>query len=143
MTSAPPCPPTCNAGSAAQMWRNTMAHFLGLGLTHYPLLAGTDEHMADLLGWTLADPDIPAEVKDPANWSASMRAEWDADGGVAAAAHHRKLLVENLSRCREELDHFAPDVVLVWGETPEKNSPEKSPPAVLRAGLRRCRSQSV
>ena len=37
-----------------------MAHFLGLGLTHYPLLAGTDERMADLLRWTLADPDIPA-----------------------------------------------------------------------------------
>ena len=36
-----------------------MAHFLGLGLTHYPLLAGTDEHMADLLRWTLTDPDIP------------------------------------------------------------------------------------
>ena len=42
-----------------------MAQFLGLGLTHYPLLAGTDEHMADLLRWTLADPDIPAEAKDP------------------------------------------------------------------------------
>ena len=42
-----------------------MAHFLGLGLTHYPLLAGTDEHMADLLRWTLTDPDIPAEAKDP------------------------------------------------------------------------------
>ncbi len=33
-----------------------MAHFLGLGLTHYPLLAGTDEHMASLLRWTLNDP---------------------------------------------------------------------------------------
>ena len=48
-----------------------MAHFLGLGLTHYPLLAGTDEHMADLLGWTLADPDIPREAKDPVNWSSA------------------------------------------------------------------------
>jgi len=38
-----------------------MAHYLGLGLTHYPLLAGTDEHMADLFRWTLADPDIPAD----------------------------------------------------------------------------------
>ena len=53
-----------------------MAQFLGLGMTHYPLLAGTDEHMASLLRWTLADPDIPAEAKDPVNWSAAMRAEW-------------------------------------------------------------------
>ena len=93
-----------------------MAHFLGLGMTHYPLLAGTDEHMADLLRWTLADPDIPAEAKDPANWPVPMRAEWGNDGGVAAAVHHRKLLVENLSRCREALDDFAPDVVVVWGD---------------------------
>ena len=102
-----------------------MAHFLGLGLTHYPLLAGTDEHMADLLRWTLADPDIPGEAKDPANWSASMRAEWGTDGGVASAAHHRKLLVENLARCRDALDEFAPDVVVVWGDDQYENFREE------------------
>ncbi|HME78108.1 MAG TPA: extradiol ring-cleavage dioxygenase [Mycobacterium sp.] len=102
-----------------------MAHFLGLGMTHYPLLAGTDEHMADLLRWTLTDPDIPAEAKDPATWSASMRAEWGSDGGVDAAAHHRKLLVENLARCREALDEFAPDVVVVWGDDQYENFREE------------------
>src|ERR1700753_3445197 len=124
-TSSPPCPLTCVAGSAAPIWRRTMAHFLGLGLTHYPLLAGTDEHMADLLRWTLTDPDIPAGAKDPAGWSASMRAEWGADGGVAAAAHHRKLLVENLARCRDTLDEFGPDVVLVWGDDQYENFREE------------------
>ena len=59
-----------------------MAEILGLGLTHYPLLAGTDEHMADLLRWTLRDPDIPAAEKDPANWPALMRREWADDGGT-------------------------------------------------------------
>jgi hypothetical protein len=102
-----------------------MAHFLGLGLTHYPLLAGTDEHMADLLRWTLTDPDIPAEAKDPANWSASMRAEWGSDDGIASAAHHRKLLVENLARCRDALDEFAPDVVVVWGDDQYENFREE------------------
>jgi hypothetical protein len=102
-----------------------MAHFLGLGLTHYPLLAGTDEHMASLLRWTLADPDIPAEVKNPANWPAPMRAEWGADRGVAAAAHHRKLLVENLARCRDALDEFAPDVMVVWGDDQYENFREE------------------
>ena len=102
-----------------------MAHFLGLGLTHYPLLAGTDEHMASLLRWTLADPDIPAEAKDPANWPAPMRAEWGADSGVAAAAHHRKLLVENLARCRDALDEFAPDVMVVWGDDQYENFREE------------------
>src|SRR6201987_4301244 len=132
MTSSPPCPPPCNAGSAAPMWRNTVTHFkarfLGLGLTHYLLLAGTDEHMADLLGWPWPAPDIPAEAKDPANWSASMRAEWDADGGVAAATHHRKLLVENLSRCRDALDDFAADVVVVWGDDQYENFREEVVP---------------
>jgi len=105
-----------------------MAHFLGLGLTHYPLLAGTDDHMADLLHWTLADPDIPADAKDPANWPAPMRAEWGNDGGVASAARHRKLLVENLSRCRDALDEFAPDVVVVWGDDQYENFREEVVP---------------
>jgi len=35
-----------------------VAKFLGVGMTHYPLLAGTDEHMAGLLRYTLRDPDI-------------------------------------------------------------------------------------
>jgi len=102
-----------------------MAHFLGLGMTHYPLLAGTDEHMADLLRWTLTDPDIPAEAKDAATWSASMSAEWGSDGGAGSAAHHRKLLVENLARCREALDEFAPDVVVVWGDDQYENFREE------------------
>ncbi|SPM34841.1 extradiol ring-cleavage dioxygenase class III protein subunit B [Mycobacterium rhizamassiliense] len=102
-----------------------MAHFLGLGLTHYPLLAGTDEHMASLLRWTLTDPDIPAAEKDPANWPAAMRDEWGNDQGVAAAAHHRKLLVENLARCRNALDEFNPDVVVVWGDDQYENFREE------------------
>jgi hypothetical protein len=102
-----------------------MAHFLGLGLTHYPLLAGTDEHMADLLRWTLTDPDIPTDAKDPANWAASMRSEWGADGGVASAARHRKMLVANLSRCRDALEEFAPDVVVVWGDDQYENFREE------------------
>jgi Catalytic LigB subunit of aromatic ring-opening dioxygenase len=102
-----------------------MAKFLGLGITHYPLLAGTDEHMAGLLRWTLRDPDIPQDKKDPANWPAEMRAEWGTDQGAAAAARHRKQLVENLIRCREALDEFSPDIVLVWGDDQYENFREE------------------
>ena len=42
-----------------------MAEILGLGLTHYPLLSVTDEHMADLLRWTLRDPGIPQRRRTP------------------------------------------------------------------------------
>ncbi|MFC9841258.1 extradiol ring-cleavage dioxygenase, partial [Rhodococcus sp. NPDC127530] len=54
-----------------------MGDFLALGMTHYPLLAGTDEHMAGLLRWTLTDPDIPVEEKDPR----MSRAPWNFGGG--------------------------------------------------------------
>ena len=105
-----------------------MAHFLGIGMTHYPLLAGTDEHMAGLLRWTLQDPDIPAEEKDPENWPAAMRAEWSDDGGTAAAARHRAELVENLARCRAALDAFCLVLVVVWGVVQYENFREEVVP---------------
>src|SRR3979411_1419496 len=92
-----------------------MAEILGLGLTHYPLLSVTDEHMADLLRWTLRDPDIPAAEKDPANWPVLMRSEWADDGGTAAAAAHRTELREHLARCRAALDAFRTPAVGVSG----------------------------
>lgn len=105
-----------------------MSRFLGLGMTHYPLLAGTDEHMAGLLRWTLQDPDIPEREKDPANWPASMRAEWGADQGRSAAAGHRAHLLDGLARCRAALDEFAPDVVVVWGDDQYENFREEVVP---------------
>jgi len=105
-----------------------VARFLGVGMTHYPLLAGTDEHMAGLLRFTLRDPDIPAADKDPANWPASMRADWSDDGGTAAAGQHRKVLRENLARCRAALDDFRPDLVVVWGDDQYENFREEIVP---------------
>lgn len=105
-----------------------MAEFLGLGITHYPLLAGTDEHMAGLLRWTLTDPDIPEELKDPAAWPARMREEWGEDGGRKAAAQHRAALRESLARCRKELDDFQPDLVVVWGDDQYENFREEVVP---------------
>jgi hypothetical protein len=105
-----------------------VASFLGLGITHYPLLAGTDEHMAGLLRWTLQDPDIPSEVKDPAAWPAAMRAEWADDGGTAAAGRHRAELVAHLRCCRRALDAFHPDVVVVWGDDQYENFREEVVP---------------
>jgi hypothetical protein len=102
-----------------------MAQLLGLGMTHYPLLAGTDEHMAGLLRWTLQDPDIPDAEKDPANWPSSMRADWSDDGGAAAAAQHRKVLRDHLASCREALDEFRPDLVVVWGDDQYENFREE------------------
>ncbi|MFC9978376.1 extradiol ring-cleavage dioxygenase [Gordonia sp. NPDC127522] len=102
-----------------------MASSLGLGLTHYPLLAGTDENMANLLRWTLQDPDIPEHLKDVASWSDEKKREWSDDNGRAAAAEHRAALVENLATCRAALDEFDPDIVVVWGDDQFENFREE------------------
>ena len=98
-----------------------MSDVLGLGLTHYPMLAASDEHMADLLKATLRDPDIPAAAKDPANWPDLARKEWSDDEGTQAAAVHRAELRAGLNRCRAALDEFAPDVLIVWGDDQYEN----------------------
>ena len=102
-----------------------MAGMLGLGLTHYPMLAGADTHMADLLKGTLRDPDIPEQHKDPAAWPDLMRREWGDDQGTAAAARHRAELRAGLDRVREELDAFRPDVLVVWGDDQYENFREQ------------------
>ncbi len=106
----------------------TETHFLGLGITHYPLLAGKDKDMAGVLYYTLRDPDIPAVEKDPASWPSYMQKEWGEDRGVSAAAGHRQALVSGLAKCREALDDFGPDVVLVWGDDQYENFREEVVP---------------
>lgn len=101
-----------------------MAEILGLGITHYPPLSGTDDHMADILRWTIDDPGIPKDLRSPEGWPEEMRTEYGSDGGAAAAAVHRRALVAGLGRCREALDAFQPDVVLIWGDDQYENFQE-------------------
>jgi hypothetical protein len=102
-----------------------MAEVLGLGMTHYPMLLGPDTHMAGLLRMTLGDPDIPVDRKDPATWTELARQEWGDDQGVTAAATHRARLMDGLTKSREALDEFAPDVVIVWGDDQYENFREE------------------
>ena len=106
-----------------------MGDVLALGLTHYPLLAGVDDHMADLLKAAMRDPDIPAEAKDVANWKPLAQQEWADDGGTKAAGVHRQRLLDGLKRCRAELDAFKPDVLLVWGDDQYENFREEVIPS--------------
>jgi hypothetical protein len=105
-----------------------MPGVIGLGMTHYPPLAGTDAQMAGILGWALQDPDIPAEAKDPRSWTERMRSEWSDDRGAAAAAVHRHELLEGLARIRKTLDEFNPDIVVVWGDDQYENFREEVVP---------------
>jgi hypothetical protein len=47
-----------------------MAELLLMGMTHYPLLATTDDQMAALLRTMMKDPAVPAGALNPAHRSA-------------------------------------------------------------------------
>jgi Catalytic LigB subunit of aromatic ring-opening dioxygenase len=98
-----------------------VGEILGLGISHYPPLAGSDEKMWGILKWTLGDPDIPESVKDPKNWPLPMQMEWGTDEGKTAAAGHRKTLVDGLMTVRAALDEFKPDFAVIWGDDQHEN----------------------
>lgn len=106
-----------------------MAQVLGLGLTHYPPLSMPDAQMAGILAATLADPAIPPQARDPANWPERMRHDWCDDQGTTAAAGHRAALLAGFDAVRAALDDFDPDVVLVWGDDQYENFREDVIPA--------------
>ena len=106
-----------------------MAEVIGLGMTHYPMLAGADTHMANLMKAVLTDPDIPEDRKDPANWSPLAQEEWGDDQGTTAAAGHRAALRADLDIVRTALDEFEPDVLLVWGDDQYENFREEVVPS--------------
>src|SRR5438128_10486132 len=93
--------------------RSNMGEILGLGMTHYPPLAGRDENMSGILRGTLRDPAIPAHLKEPANWPNLMQDEWGTDQGKAKAAEHRNALLGGLQNIRDALDEFKPDFVVI------------------------------
>jgi hypothetical protein len=101
-----------------------MGEILGLGMTHYPPLIGTDQNMAGILRTILKDPGLPERFRDPANWPAPMRQEYGSDGGTASAAVHRAELVRHFRHARKLLDDFKPDVIVMWGDDQHENFTE-------------------
>ena len=101
-----------------------MGAILGLGVTHYPPLAGQDENMARILQRILKDPDLPEQYRRPDGWPEPMRREYGADEGLAAARRHRDALVAGFRKARRRLDDFAPDLVVLWGDDQYENFKE-------------------
>src|SRR6266550_5559422 len=106
-----------------------MGAILGLGVTHYPPLAGQDEHMARILKRVMQDPDLPERYRRPEGWPAPMRQEYGSDEGLGAAKRHREALVAGFRDARRRLDAFNPDVVLIWGDDQYENFKEDVVPA--------------
>ena len=106
-----------------------MAELLGVGITHYPRLAGPDSSMSGTLKALLAQPGFPAQFTTPASWPVEMRDEWADDEGSAAARRHRAELVAGLRRVRRAIDDFEPDAIVVWGDDQYENFREDALPA--------------
>ncbi len=111
-----------------------MGEILGLGVTHFPPLAGRDEDMARILKRALADPALPERYRESSGWPETMREEYGDDEGRSAAARHRDFLLTHFRKARRILDDFAPDFVVVWGDDQYENFKEDViPPFCLLA----------
>ena len=110
-----------------------MGEVLGVGLTHYPGPMVPDAYMADFLRHALASNRVPAETKQVQNWPAAMQAEWGAD----ESAGRRGAVIARgwwtgFRRVRREIEAFAPDFMVIWGDDQYENFREDIVPAVLR-----------
>jgi len=106
-----------------------MGDILGIGVTHYPPLVHQDETMAALLKYFLRSPRIPEQYKRPESWPEAMRREWGEDEGKSAAKRHREALVTEFRKARQEIDAFAPDFIVIWGDDQYENFKEDVIPA--------------
>lgn len=113
-----------------------MGEILGLGITHYPGLAFKG-NLASRINLLLRDPALPDRLRSPENWPAPMRAQWADDEGWAHSTTHREEMIAEFRRARAELDAFAPDVVLIWGDDQYENFREDCVPPFAIAGYDR------
>ena len=99
-----------------------MSHVLGLGLTHYPGLLVPAEDWPRMLKRNVDIGRVTPELfNDRSRWPAPMRSEWGTDEGVSAAREHERRLIAAFASMRRELDAFAPDLVLIWGDDQYEN----------------------
>lgn len=108
-----------------------MAELLCAGVTHVPMLAFTDDHMADILRRHLASEAVPAERKDPRSWPPRMVEEFGPNGEnvLALAAQERARVIGAYRQVRRAIDAFRPDVLLIWGDDQYENFHEDLVPA--------------
>lgn len=92
-----------------------MGEILGLGTTHQPSLCAKELRPGSFTR-ALEDPGLPPELREPSGWTPKLREEWADDEGRAAGVAHRNALIEQFKVVRAALDHFAPDLVIIWGD---------------------------
>jgi Catalytic LigB subunit of aromatic ring-opening dioxygenase len=101
-----------------------MAEILGLGCTHRPVMLRRNEDWTGMMRTSLADPDMPAEMKDTARWPVQLREELGNDWGAAAAGQAREIYRRHFAETRAALDDFKPDVIVMFGDDQYENFKE-------------------
>ena len=101
-----------------------MGEIVGLGMTHFPPLAGRVEDMARILRRALEDPALPERYRQPSGWPEAMGEEYGEDEGRSAAAEHRDFLLTHFRKARRILDDFRPDFIVLWGDDQYENFKE-------------------
>ena len=104
-----------------------MAEVLGLGITHYPLLAAKDEYMAT----SALDPDRPRHPRGPEGPGELVRAacapEWGDDQGGAAARRPPQGAASRVSpAAASALDEFSPTSSWCGATTSTRTSARRS-----------------
>lgn len=99
-----------------------MGEVLGIGLSHYPGPLVPGKYWARMLERNVKIGRVAQPVFDDKRaWPAPMRAEWGTDEGAASGERHERRLLDGYRRMRAELDAFAPDLVLIWGDDQYEN----------------------
>jgi hypothetical protein len=107
-----------------------MGEILGLGLSHYPGPAVPAEFWPRHLQTQVERGRIPRDLfDDRSRWPAEMRTEWGTDDGQTAARNHHEKLIAGYRRLRAELDAFAPDFIVMWGDDQYENFKKDCIPA--------------
>jgi Catalytic LigB subunit of aromatic ring-opening dioxygenase len=104
-----------------------MGQILGLGITHYPGLSFKG-NLARRIKLLLADPLLPEHLRSPETWDPTMREQWSHDEGRGHSEKHRQDMIHYFRKARAELDAFAPDFVLLWGDDQYENYHEDCVP---------------
>jgi len=101
-----------------------MAEILGVGCTHRPLMLRPNEDWTFMFRAALDDPDMPAEMKNPARWPEGVREELGNDWGASAAARAREVYRAHFAEARRVIDAFNPDLIVMWGDDQYENFKE-------------------
>src|SRR5580692_216051 len=101
-----------------------MAEILGIGCTHRPVMLRRNEDWTGMMKASLADPDMPEHMKNPASWPEKLREELGNDWGASTAARYREVYRAHFAEARQALDAFKPDLIVMWGDDQYENFKE-------------------